>query len=159
MPNLGYLIVNGVWLLALSVWVGGGLTTTFIVAPTVFARAPSRALAGDLMGEILRRQGRTTLVAMVVLAATGGIRAALWESAAWPILLRYGLLAVACALVVAGLTLVDPKIRAHRAALGGPIDDLAADDPRRRAFARLHGIAMALNLAHLLLATGALMLS
>ena len=38
---------------------------------------------------------------------------------------------------------VAPRIERLRAEIGGPLEALAADDPRRAAFGRLHGISVA----------------
>lgn len=159
MPNLSFLLIDGFWHLALAFWIGGSVVTTFIVAPTVFAKAPSRALAGELVGEILKRQGWLVLGCLLVLAATGGARAALWENAVWPITLRYALLALAILVTGVGITLVDPAIRRLRERLGRPIDEVPVDDPGRQAFRKLHGLSMLLNLVQLILASLVLFLS
>ena len=42
-------------LFALSLWVGGGAAISFLVAPVVFELAGSRKLAGQIVGQVLRR--------------------------------------------------------------------------------------------------------
>ena len=153
MPNVPYLLIDGLWHLALALWVGGSAVTTFVVAPTVFGKAPTRALAGEIVGEILRRQGLLTLGCLVVLAASGGTRAAIWENPVWPAVLRYSLLGVAMILALIGIVGLGPAVRRLRASFGRPIDEVPEDDPKRQAFRRLHGLSMAVNLFQLLLAS------
>lgn len=116
-------------------WLGATLLFGAIVAPAAFAVLPSRALAGALVGRVLPSLffgGMLIGLAPLLLAWQPRVT---WAKAA-------GLLASTCCAVaqfaVAG------RIERLRASLGGPLDALAAADPRRAAFARLHLMSVAL---------------
>jgi len=129
-------------------WLGAAAITGFVVAPHAFAAFPTRAQAGDYVGGILRILDGAAIAAGLV---AGGLA-----------LMRGGgraRLAAAALLVLVGIAslLLDAKLAGMRAAMG-PIDALAADDPRRRHFGILHGISMLILLFGMLAALGSLWL-
>ncbi len=133
--------------LALAVWFGGGIAT-LLATSALFARAGSRKLAGDLAGAILARTNAMRSVAALVfglaaLLGAGGI-------ATW--------LGGACLLIQAAAIPVDAAARKVRRELGGDVDALQPDDPRRRRFGALHGLSMLLLLLQVLLSAAALIL-
>ncbi|MEO8034933.1 MAG: DUF4149 domain-containing protein, partial [Acidobacteriota bacterium] len=79
MPNWLYLLVNICYLIALALWIGGGVALGAIVAPALFRRL-ARPEAGEIFGPMLGRFARVRLVAIAVaiLAATG--KHLLWET-------------------------------------------------------------------------------
>lgn len=158
MPNLVFIALHGTWLLLLAIWLGGTVFVTFIAAPTAFAKLPTRAAAGDLVGAMLTKFGRWTLVCIVGLAILGGARLALYENFVAPVIVRTTLLALAAGTVLAGVVWLEPKLHALRDALS-PIDEIPESDPRRQRFRKLHGLSMMLTLAQLLLGIGVLYLS
>jgi hypothetical protein len=142
--------------LLLAVWIGAALLFTVVVAPAAFDVLPTRTLAGALVGRVLPILFYAGVVigsAIVVLDLVG--RTGAWSRAA-----AGAVSALACA--VAQLV-VGTRIDKLRAAISGPLEALAADDPRRLAFGRLHaisvawlGIAMLAALVALVLAVRAL---
>jgi hypothetical protein len=70
------------------------------------------------------------------------------EVAAW--------LGAGCLLLQAAAIPVDSATRRIRRTLGGSVDALAPEDPRRRRFGALHGLAMLLLLVQILLSAAAL---
>jgi hypothetical protein len=142
--------------LLLAVWIGAALLFTVVVAPAAFDVLPTRTLAGALVGRVLPILFYAGVVigsAIVVLDLVG--RTGAWSRAA-----AGAVSALACA--VAQLV-VGTRIDKLRAAISGPLEALAADDPRRIAFGRLHaisvawlGIAMLAALVALVLAVRAL---
>ena len=65
-------LVHFLSLFALALWVGGGAAISFVVAPVVFEKSPSRSAAGEILGGVLRRFDTSALIAgpAVLLAAT-----------------------------------------------------------------------------------------
>ena len=123
---------------ALALWLGAALFFATAVAPALFAVLPTRTLAGAVVGKILPAllfAGLTVgaLVAALELMASG--RA--WSRARFAC---GGIIAVACAI---GQLVVGARIERLRASIGGPLESLAVDDPRRIEFGRLHGLSVA----------------
>jgi hypothetical protein len=116
-------------------WLGAALLTVSVVAPRTFAVVPSRAMAGAVIGSVLPAlllSGLILAVAVVLLSGTRGASAG--ASAA-------SLLAgAACAVAQFG---IDPRISRLRAEIGGPVEGLSSDDPRRVAFGLLHEYSVA----------------
>src|SRR5467141_1501635 len=133
--------------LALAVWFGGGIAT-ILATSAVFARAESRKVAGDLAGAILLRTNRLRGVAAVVFGISVLLGAA--GIATW--------LGGGCLLLQAAAIPVDAATRRIRRALGGNVDALRGDDPRRRRFGALHALAMLLLVLQVILAGAGLSL-
>jgi len=131
--------------LALAVWFGGGVATVFATS-AVFAKAESRKLAGDFAGAILLRTNRLRLLAAVLFVLSAVLGAS--GPATW--------LGAGCLLLQAAAIPVDAATRRLRNAIGGEVDALAPDDPRRRRFGALHGLAMLLLLLQVLLGAAGL---
>jgi hypothetical protein len=133
--------------LALAVWFGGGIATA-LATSAVFARAQTRKTAGDLAGAILLRTNTLRAFAALALglaAVTGAQGMATW-------------LGAGCLLLQVAAIPLDAATRKVRRELGGNVDSLAPDDPRRRRFGALHGAAMLLLLVQILLSGAALAL-
>lgn len=121
--------------LLVALWVGAAGFFSIVVARAAFAVLPTRTLAGALVGRTLPVLFFTGLViglAIVVLE--------------WPVL-RAGwtrMAAGAVMIVACGTAqfVVAPRIERLRAAIGGPLEALAADDARRAAFGRLHAVSV-----------------
>jgi len=134
----GRLIAPHLQLVALALWLGAAAFFSFGVAPAVFATLPSRTLAGAVVGRtlpIVFYAGIVVGALVVVLQAAGG-RTALRDVTA----LCGCLIVVACGVAQ---FVVGPRIERLRQEIGGPIEVLSADDARRAAFGRLHGISVA----------------
>jgi hypothetical protein len=125
-------------LAVLALWLGAAAFFSAAVAPALFAALPTRALAGDVVGRLLPTIFYSGIVVGVLVAVleiqfgSGRRRSGLTSASA--------VVAAACAFAQ---LIVSPKIERLRAEIGGPIDALPADDARRLAFGRLHGISVA----------------
>lgn len=146
-------------LFALAIWVGGGVGIGFIAAPMVFQRAGSRRLAGEIVGQILRRfdiwrlsAGSVALV-VTVLEMVGTVGAGQIFS------LRLVMIVTMLALALYARSALAPEIQRLRAELGDDLDRVPRDDPRRVAFAKLHGYSVLCLMGELLLGAFAMALA
>jgi hypothetical protein len=120
----------------ISAWLGASMLFALNVAPTAFAVLPSRALAGALVGQVLPVLFFTGLF---LGAADFLAEQAYGRNRRWLHRFAALLLAASCA---AAQFAVAPRIHRLREAIGPSLDALAADDPRRLAFGRLHAISV-----------------
>ncbi len=150
MFSLRYLAV-----IAATVWAGGLLALGAVAAPSIFeiiaARgvADGRVLAGAIFGEVLRRFHLISYVCGAVIAGTLITRALLG-----PRPIHFGARLSVAALMLAtalysGLVL-SGQIEHARNDAGGAPSALAAEDPRRVAFGRLHAMSTILQIVPLL---------
>ncbi|MEO8563939.1 MAG: DUF4149 domain-containing protein [bacterium] len=119
-----------------AAWLGAAAIVVSVVAPAAFAVLPSRTLAGALVGRVLP-----------VLFWSGMLLAVVFIVPAWSLPARGARVGAGIVLFVSctvAQLLVAPRIARIRSAVAGPIDGLAADDPRRLDFGRLHGISVGL---------------
>jgi hypothetical protein len=121
--------------LLLAVWIGAALLFTVVVAPAAFSVLPTRTLAGALVGRVLP----VIFYAGVVIGSLIVVLELIGRTGAWGRSAAGAVSALACALAQ---LVVGTRIDRLRAAIGGPLDALAADDPRRAAFGRLHAISV-----------------
>lgn len=132
----------------IAAWIGAALLTAAVVAPAAFEVLPSRAFAGMLIGRVLRVLFLTGMAVGLIAAASA------WIDRLRPLrpvrVAAPGGMALACA---AAQFLVAPRIATIRGAIGAAMDLLAADDPRRIAFGRLHALSVG-YLAIAMLAAG-----
>jgi hypothetical protein len=121
-----------------AAWLGAALLMSAVVAPAAFAVLPSRALAGSLVGRVLP----VVFISGVVL----GIATMLLLGVGRPAGGRTAGVAGAIWTLTCGVAqfIVAPRIEQIRRAIGGSVDALAAGDPQRVAFGRLHGASVAL---------------
>ena len=136
----------------LALWLGGALFFSVVVAPAAFGVLRSYGLpnASEIAGAIVTRSLSVVNVAGFVVAllllVTLFVRRA---SAGRGSFIAEGI----CLFVIAlasglGHWLIAARMRALRAAMVLPIDQIAADDSRRVAFNNLHGYSVnALGLA------------
>lgn len=123
---------------ALSLWLGAAGLFVSSVAPAAFAVLPTRTLAGAIVGRVLPGvfyAGMAVGVAVIVLEVLAG------RSVTGRRGLAGTLMVIACAI---GGFWIDSRIARLRADIGGPLESLAADDPRRVLFGRLHGASVTL---------------
>ena len=121
--------------LLLAVWIGAALLFTVVVAPAAFSVLPTRTLAGALVGRVLP----VIFYAGVVIGSLIVVLELIGRTGAWGRSAAGAVSALACALAQ---LVVGTRIDRLRSAIGGPLDALAADDPRRVAFGRLHAISV-----------------
>ncbi|MEN3326566.1 MAG: hypothetical protein V7638_1373 [Acidobacteriota bacterium] len=146
-------MLDSVRLVLLAMWFGAALFFSVVVAPAAFGVLRSHGLpnASELAGAIVTRSLSVVNVAGLVIAvlllvtllfATRG-------SVARVVLIVEGIcLAVIALTTSVGHWVIAARMRALRAAMVVPIDQVAADDARRIAFNHLHGYSVnALGLA------------
>lgn len=122
--------------LFVSTWLGAAAFFTLVVARAAFDVLPTRTLAGALVGRILPVLFVSGLVVGLVVAA---LAASAWREH-WLRLAAGVSMTAACAVAQ---FIIAPRIAALRAAIGGPIEALAAGDAQRVAFGRLHAVSVA----------------
>ena len=122
-----------------SAWLGAALVTVMVVTPGAFAVLPSRTLAGAMVGRVLPLVFASGLALAACVALLLGLRRATSgaQAGAGATVLLAG---AACAVAQFG---INPRIAHLRADIGGPVERLALDDPRRVAFGLLHGYSVA----------------
>lgn len=128
---------TGLALLLLALWLGAASVVATTVAPAAFAVLPTRALAGALVGRVLPQ----LFVAGMVLGLAAAVLA--WTERPAPYALARAVAALgtfaACAVAQ---WVVGPRIARLREAIGPSVEALAATDPQRVAFGRLHGLSV-----------------
>jgi len=128
MPNFAYLAVNGVYLTALAVWIGGMVAFAFLFAPTLVATLP-RADAGRVVAAFLPRFRNAVALCIVVLLVCSAAKYALWETLSPWVLARWAALGLMTGLAAYDFTVLAPRLAAAKARGDGP------------GFARLHATA------------------
>lgn len=130
----------------LAAWLGAALFFGAVVAPAVFGVLRSFGLpnASEIAGSIVTRTLGVTNVAGFVIALVLLFTAFLRREAQS----RIGLIVELVCIGVIALTtslghwLIAARMRALRAAMELPIDQIAAADPRRMEFNALHGYSV-----------------
>jgi hypothetical protein len=119
----------------LALWLGAAALFAAAVGPAAFDVLPSRALAGALVGRVLPVVFWSGIVV--------GLASALLEWRAEPSsrARMLGSLAVALACAASHLV-IGGRIARLRAQIGGALDTLGVDDPRRLQFGRLHAVSV-----------------
>lgn len=121
--------------LLLTLWMGAALLFVAVVAPAAFVVLPTRTLAGALVGRVLP----VIFYAGVVIGAVIVVLDLAGRTGSWTRTAAGAVSALACA--VAQLV-VGARIDRLRIAIGGPLDALSPEDPRRIAFGRLHAFSV-----------------
>jgi len=127
MPNLAYLAVNGTYLTALAVWVGGMVAFAALFVPTLVSALP-RDDAGRVISAFLPRFRTAVALCILVLLAASGAKFVLWESLNPWLLARWGALALMIGFAAYDFTVLAPRLGAAKA---------RGDEA---AFARLHAV-------------------
>jgi hypothetical protein len=135
-------VIAGARLLLVALWLGGAVFFSFVVAPSAFAVLPQRELAGAIVTRTIAVVNVGGFIISLVALALGLFandgarrRARLVETVA------LALVAISCGV---SQWIVSARMIALRAAMGRPIDAVAADDPLRAAFNSLHGYSLGL---------------
>ena len=148
----GYRALNTTRLILLACWFGAALFFGAVVAPAAFGVLRSFGLsnANEIAGSIVTRSLSVVNIAGFLIALLLLLTAILRRNSStrWSFILEcvcLGLIALSTAI---GHWFIAARMRALRAAMVVPIDQIAADDPRRIAFNSLHGYSVnALSLA------------
>jgi hypothetical protein len=138
--GVGRPVVSPAALFVVALWLGAVILFAAAVAPAAFRVLPTRTLAGALVSATLPMlfwSGAIIALVMLLLTLIGhapGARRAVVGVAA----------VVMLASTLAAQTIVAPRIERLRSALPSSLEMLAAGDPRRAEFGRLHGVSVAL---------------
>lgn len=141
--------------LSLTIWVGGIIYLSFVVAPALFTKLPSIDEAGSVVGVILPRLHWMGVVCGVVYLACALVLARSFRGFG-----RAGALAVIAMLVltlVAQLGVIPRMDKLH--AEMGSIERTPVSNPLRRHFDRLHVVSVRLEGGVLLLGLAAIFLT
>jgi len=144
--------LNATRLILLACWFGAALFFGAVVAPAAFGvlRSVGLSNANEIAGSIVTRSLSIVTIAGFVIAllllATLFLRRSYYSRPSFVVeSICLVLIALATSL---GHWLIAARMRALRAAMVVPIDQIAADDARRIAFNNLHGYSVnALSLA------------
>ncbi len=133
---------SALYRLATSLWLGGMVVFTFVMTPIIF-KAYGRDAAGAIVGTMMPTYFRYS-VAMIAVALV----ARLLAGQAGPGVRRVvGTALLASALFVSAFHafVLLPQVESVKKSVVS-FETTPKDDPARRAFSRLHGVSMALNL-------------
>jgi hypothetical protein len=137
-------VIAGARLLLVALWLGGAVFFSFVVAPAAFKVLPQRELAGAVVTRTIAVANVGGFVAGLVALAlgfVGGGAAARSRRARIVETVALALVAICCGV---GQWVVGARMIALRAAMGRPIDAVAAGDPARAAFNSLHAYSVGL---------------
>jgi hypothetical protein len=142
-----------VYLLALTVWLGGMIALGGIAAPAAFqvlqGRDPvvGRVLAGAVFGETLRRFHLVSYGAAGVMLLALGVMALLGPRPA-PFRVRVAVIVAMLAVSLYSGIALSGRIERLRGEIGGSVQNLPDTDPRKAEFGRLHGLSTVLMLVN-----------
>ncbi len=136
---------NFVHMLVLAVWLGGAVFLVTIAAPSAFAGAPSPSIAGDVVGEMLRRWHWIGVLAPLLLLTLDLQRRKLRG-------LMISILLVS-AMLAAGQTAIDSLAHRTRRGSATEISSLPTGDPVRRRFGIFHAMSVLLLGGQIITAT------
>jgi hypothetical protein len=148
----GHNALNATRLILLACWFGVAVFFGAVVAPAAFGvlRSFGLANANEIAGSIVTRSLSVVNIAGFVIALILLITLILRRNYAsrWSFIVECICLCVIALTTAVGHWFIAARMRALRAAMVLPIDQIAADDPRRIAFNSLHGYSVnALSLA------------
>ena len=144
--------MNFIRLILLACWFGAALFFGAVVAPAAFGVLRSFGLsnANEIAGSIVTRSLSVINIAGFLIALLLLLSLLLWRNYGG----RISFIVECICLVLIAITtgvghwVIAARMRALRAAMVLPIDQIAADDPRRVEFGALHGYSVnALGLA------------
>ena len=148
----GWIILNSTRLVLLACWFGAALFFGAVVAPAVFGVLRSFYLpdANEIAGRIVTRSLSVVNIAGFVIALLLLVTMLLRRNASGRVSFIVECICLSVIVLATGVGhwLIAARMRALRAAMVLPIDQIATDDPRRIAFTNLHGYSVnALGLA------------
>jgi ABC-type transport system involved in multi-copper enzyme maturation permease subunit len=136
--------------LSLIVWIGGIIFLSFVEAPSAFSVAPTRHMAGTLVGHTLGILHWMGLFSGVVFLGSSMLLSSLVTGSAQPMAARHILICAMLLLTVISQFGISPKMATLRAQFGD-IDSVAADNPARVQFDSLHHWSVRLEVVVLLM--------
>lgn len=139
-------VLRDVRLLLIALWLGGAVFFSATVAPSAFGvlRARGVPYANEAAGSIVTRTLSVVntsgfILALLLLASAFLFRQGTKRRALLAEIVSLALLAIATGV---GQWIIAARMIALRAAMGRPIDDVAADNPLRVSFNSLHGYSV-----------------
>lgn len=149
-------------MLALGVWLGSMVFLAIGVAPVAFQIAPTRELAGAIVGQSLTRLYILSYVCAALFLLGVVVEQQLtgkpFSEFTWPIIL----VVVMTLLIVANHQFAGVKLgelREEMKAAFGSIDATPKDNALRQSFGRLHGVSTLLMMGDMLLGLAAFYLN
>jgi len=143
-------VLRFLMLLSLIVWIGGIIFLSFVEAPTAFSVAPTRHMAGTLVGHSLSILHWMGLFSGVVYLGSSMLLSSLTTDSAQPFAVRHVLVLAMLLLTVVSQFGISPKMATLRASFGD-IDSVPTDNPERVRFDALHRWSVRLEVAVLAL--------
>jgi len=139
-------LLRYLYVVALVIWVGGLVVAGAVVAPSVFGvlqawnASEGRVLAGQVFGTVLMRLAWLSYAMAAVMFVTLTLHRLL---GARPLNygIRVGIMAVMLLMMMAMGFYIIPQVNEIQAGVSGPMSQLAATDPKRMEFDRLHGLS------------------
>ena len=135
-------LINASRLALLACWFGAALFFGAVVAPAAFGVLRSFDLpnANEIAGSIVTRSLSVVNIAGFLIALLLLVTAILWRHASGraSFIVECVCLGVIALTTAVGHCVIAARMRALRAAMVLPIDQVPADDPRRLAFNNLH---------------------
>ena len=139
-------LINATRLILLACWFGAALFFGAVVAPAAFGVLRSFGLsnANEIAGSIVTRSLSVVNIAGLVIALLLLVTVFLRRnySSRVSFILECICLGVIALATGVGHWVIAARMRALRAAMVLPIDQIAVDDPRRVAFSSLHGYSV-----------------
>jgi hypothetical protein len=139
--------MNNVRLFLLGLWLGAALLFSAVVAPTSFRvlRGFNLPNAGEIAGTIVSHTLSVVnisglFVSLLLMVIAFGLRRSYSRGR---LSAQIVLLAIMAVTTAAGEWIIAARMRALRAAMIVPIDQVSLSDPKRVAFAALHGYSVA----------------
>jgi hypothetical protein len=132
-------LLRALILILIVLWLGGVLFFP-VVAATAFSSLPDTHAAGTIVGKCLRilhYEGLFAGTFLIVLLLAARRFRAYTRSVGLPVFFALTMLT----LTAFSQFRIIPKMEGHRIAAGGAIDAVAADDPNRIAFNKLHVVS------------------
>jgi len=157
-------LVRDIRLLLIALWLGGAVFFSATVAPSAFGvlRARKVAYANEAAGSIVTRTLGVVNTGGFVIALLLLLSAFLFRQEVKRFRFLAEVIALAILSVMTGINqwLIAARMLSLRAAMGRPIDDVAADDPLRASFNALHGYSVtALGVAIIMAAVALLLIA
>jgi hypothetical protein len=147
-------ILRFLMFLSLIVWIGGIIFLSFVEAPIAFSVAPTRHMAGTLVGHSLGVLHWMGLFSGVVFLGSSMLQSSLSTGSAHPLALRHVLIVLMLLLTAVSQFGISPKMATLRAQFGD-IDTVPPTDPGRMQFDALHVWSVRLEVAVLILGIAA----
>jgi hypothetical protein len=139
-------LLRYLYVVALVLWVGGLIVAGAVVAPSVFGvlqawnESQGRVLAGQVFGNVLLRLTWLSYAMGVIMFITLTLHRLLGARPR-KYGVRVGIIGVMLLMMAAMGFYIIPRVNTIQAQVSGPVSALAAADPLRAEFDKLHGLS------------------